>query len=249
MSKASDPRARGFSILELIIALAVTLSVMGIATSLVAKAFSVRRRESLRTDALADAQRALNLMSRELASAGFGTMDNGLVLGDTGLNSIRFRADLNSNGTINGIASETDEDVKYILFTDTNVMPNRRYLLRRDVRYEVGAPTVPNQSMIFADIDAITIRYYRQRVTYNQDLNTCDITGVTPAAVTIPQGTGSVTVTNEVTATPNLAQYVVISLCVEVPASGNQNSNDFQPRTRMQLVSDVTLRNAGIVGY
>ena len=249
MTQAFDKRAAGFSIIELIIALAITLSVMGIATTLVTRAFSVRHRESQRTDALADAQRALNLMSREIASAGFGTMDNGLVATDTGLNMIRFRADLNSNGMINGIASESDEDVKYSLFNDTTVTPNRRYLLRRDVRFEVGAPSVANQTMIFADIDAINIRYYRQRVSYNQDLNTCDITGVTPATVTIPNGNTTVTVSNEVTTTPTLADYVVISICVEVPASGSQNAGSFQPRTRMQLVSDVNLRNAGIINY
>lgn len=250
MTTPCDKRAAGFSLLELVIAMAITLAVMGMATAMVARVFGVRRRETQRTDALSDARRALSIMSREIANAGFGTIDNGIVAADSGLTSIRLRSDLNSSGTINGVSTEQDEDIKYILFSDNSVTPNRRYLVRRDVRYEAGAPSVANQSMIFADVDAITIRYFRQRVTYNTDLNTCDITNVTPATFTVANNSGgTTTLVNEVTTTPNLAQYVVISLCAEVPASGSQNSGNFQPRTRVQLVSDVMLRNAGIIGY
>jgi type II secretory pathway pseudopilin PulG len=243
-----DKNADGFSIVELIIALAVTLVVMGLATTLVAQAFNVRRRENQRSDALSDAQRALNAMSREIANAGFGMMGNGIVAQDSGATAIRVRANLNSNATINGIATEMDEDVKYMLHTDTNFIPNRRYLVRRDIRFEAGAPPDAAQSMVLANIDAITIRYFREQVSYTSDVNTCNITGALPATVPAPIATDPALV-NEVTLTPQLAGYVVISICVDLPAFGTPRTSGYQPASRVQLVSDVNLRNATATGY
>ena len=61
----------GFSLIELLIAMLVTSFLMVAATSLLSASFNVRSREDRRSDATADVQRALNIMSRELGSAGF----------------------------------------------------------------------------------------------------------------------------------------------------------------------------------
>src|SRR5918996_1720408 len=87
---------RGFSLIELVIAMTVTIVIAGIASTLVAQSLRMRSREDARSDAIADAQRALNIVSREIASSGFGLIDNGIVPGDTGAGSIRFRANLNA---------------------------------------------------------------------------------------------------------------------------------------------------------
>ena len=74
---------RGFSLIELVIAMTITLTVMGIATTLIARSLKVRARENRRTDALADAQRGLNLMTREISNAGFRMKTNGIVWQDS----------------------------------------------------------------------------------------------------------------------------------------------------------------------
>ena len=60
---------QGFSLIELIIAMTVTIVIAGIASSLLAQSFRLRAREDIRSDAVADAQRALNIVSREIANS------------------------------------------------------------------------------------------------------------------------------------------------------------------------------------
>src|SRR5437588_7866846 len=88
----------GFSLLELIIGMAITLVVVTIASTLLASSFAIRGRENQRSSAIADAQRALNAMSREIANAGYGLSTNGIVAGDSGLTQIRVRSDLDFSG-------------------------------------------------------------------------------------------------------------------------------------------------------
>src|SRR5215207_9981392 len=87
---------RGFSLVELLIAMTVTIVIACIASTLVAQSFRMRAREDSRSDAIADAHRALNIVSREIANSGFGLIDNGIVPGDTNDVSIRIRANLNA---------------------------------------------------------------------------------------------------------------------------------------------------------
>ncbi|HEV7893738.1 MAG TPA: prepilin-type N-terminal cleavage/methylation domain-containing protein [Pyrinomonadaceae bacterium] len=82
-------REAGFSLVELMIAMAVTLVVMVLASTLVSGSFKTRTRENQKSDALADAQRALYVMSREIANSGFGLSNNGIVAADSTANSIR----------------------------------------------------------------------------------------------------------------------------------------------------------------
>ena len=60
----------GFSLLEVLIAMGITITIMGLATTLLAASFRVRSREDRKSDAVADVQRALNIMTREIANAG-----------------------------------------------------------------------------------------------------------------------------------------------------------------------------------
>jgi hypothetical protein len=80
-------------------------------------------------------------------------------------------------------------------------------------------------------------------VTYTSVPNTCNITNAAPATV------GAPAVTNEVAGTPALARYVVISMCVELPAVGTPGGNGYQPPTVLQLVSDASLRNGNLLKY
>src|SRR2546421_11425408 len=90
-SQTKPSRQSGFSLLELVIGMAITLVIVMIASTLLASSFAIRGRENQRSAAIADAQRALNTMSREIANAGYGLSTNGIVAGDSGLTQIRVR--------------------------------------------------------------------------------------------------------------------------------------------------------------
>jgi type II secretory pathway pseudopilin PulG len=101
----------GFSLLELAIAMGITLAVMAAATTLLATSLRTRSRENTRSAALASAQRALNIMTREIGNSGYGLNDNGIVTADSAVpSSIRVRANLNNDTDV----SDTDEDVRFV---------------------------------------------------------------------------------------------------------------------------------------
>jgi type II secretory pathway pseudopilin PulG len=156
---------KGFSLIELLIAMTVTIVIAAIASSLVAQSLRLRAREDVRSDAVADAQRALNIVSREVANSGFGLIDNGIVPGDTNSGSIRFRANLNaytrddSGNPVSGSTSvmDKDEDIKYTMYNDDAA--NRHYLVRYDailgaVDQRNGTTVLANRSGNLLDLAA-----------------------------------------------------------------------------------------------
>jgi len=220
-------RQSGFSLLELVIGMAITLVIVTIGSILLSSSFTIRGRENLRSSAIADAQRALNTMSREIANAGYGLNTNGIVAGgDSGLNQIRVRSDLNLSGATNA----SGEDLKYVLVNDAN----GSFIVRMDLQPSQTTGLIANR------IDGLKIRYYNERVTYTignctTGLANCDITNVRNSA-------GAV----EAEVTPDLAKYIVLILNVTLPAVGSPGSPGYQPPSATQLVSTVTLRNASL---
>jgi len=214
----------GFSLLELIIAMTITIAVLGLAATLLASSFNVRARENQKTDALADAQRAVNIMTREIANAGFGLTNNGLVEADSTATTIRIRSNLNAfdSQTTSSSISDRNEDVKYSLYT----AGSDSYIVRLDIGTQ-------NQTTVLANrVDTLNIRYFPSKVTYTASGSNCDISTTSP----------QVTLKSE-------TKYIVISVCVELPAKGAPGSPGYQPVSRVQLVSDVYLRNADIGNY
>lgn len=214
---------RGFSLIELLIAMTTALTLLGLTGSFLASSFNVRARENQKTDALADTQRALNIMTREIANTGFGLSNNGIVAADSNDTAIRVRANLNAfdgQASSNSI-SDRNEDVKYSLYT----AGGDSYIVRLDIGTQ-------NQTTVLANrVDSLKIRYYPSKVNYTLSGN-CDITTTTP----------------EVTSKSDTT-YIVISVCVELTARGAPGSPGYQPASRVQLVSDVYLRNADVVNY
>jgi prepilin-type N-terminal cleavage/methylation domain-containing protein len=220
----------GFSLVELFIAMTITLVIMAIASSLLASSFNVRNRENQRSAAVADAQRALNLMSREIANAGYGLSTNGIVTGDSGLASIRVRSDLDLSGQTNA----DKEDVKYILVNDAN----GKFIVRLNLQPAQTTGLIANR------IDGLKIRYYDERVTYTigdckSSVLNCDITNVRNAAGALESEVASV----------DNAKYVVLILSVTLPQVGTAGSPGYQPPSATQLVSSVALRNAVLDTY
>lgn len=221
----------GFSLIELIIAMAVTISLMSIASTLLANALRVRTRENQKSDALADTQRALNIMSRELANTGFNMNNNGIVAAESDGTRIRVRANLNrfdygasvTDAMRSGIG-ESGEDITYFL----NEADNTRYLVRHD-EYSSSV----NHSTVLANrIDSMNIHYYDQKVTY-----------------TVPPGGGDITGVSATEVTPANAKYIVIAISVTLDAVGDPGTSGYQPPYSVLLCSDVTLRNTGLWGY
>jgi prepilin peptidase dependent protein B len=133
--------ASGFSLIELVIAMTITLVVMVAASTLLATSLRTRTRENARSKALASAQRALNIMSREIGNAGYGLNDNGLVVNDSNAASIRVRSNLDNDTTVN----EPDEDVRFV-FQSAN---------RAIVRVDNSGGSV----VLATDITRLTITY------------------------------------------------------------------------------------------
>ena len=151
----TNPNQGGFSLLELLIGMTITLVIMGIASTLLATSFNVRNREHSRTDSIADVQRALNIMSREISIGGYGfnNADNGLVAGDCDAATIRVRSNLNRYSAGSSTIESSGEDVKFLV-DSTN---GQNYLVRHDRLASVGT----NQSTVLANrIDSMEIIYW-----------------------------------------------------------------------------------------
>lgn len=152
ITKSSDA---GFSLFEFLVAMTITLVILGIASTLLATSFHVRTREQSRTDSIADVQRALNIMSRELAIGGFGfdTTSNGLVVGDCDIFSIRVRSNLDRYSANSGAIGSSGEDIKYFL----DSTDGQNYLVRHDEFVPAGA----NQNTVLANrINKLEIKYW-----------------------------------------------------------------------------------------
>jgi prepilin-type N-terminal cleavage/methylation domain-containing protein len=219
---------RGFSLVELVISMTVTVVIAGIASTLVAQSFRLRAREDARSDAIADAHRALNIVTREIANSGFGLIDNGIVPGDTGSASIRFRANLNAytrDVAGNPVAgsnavADRDEDIKYTMYNDDAA--NRHYLVRYDAI--LGALDQREGTTVLANrLDDFKLQFF-------------DSTGTELDVTTTPSAVIS-------------AWKVRVTVGVILPAQGNFGSPGYQPESTIDLVSDVVLRNSSQITF
>jgi prepilin-type N-terminal cleavage/methylation domain-containing protein len=178
MHKHHTKDDRGFSLLELLVAVAISLTILTAATTLLTRSLGTRSRENLRSEALAATQRGLNIMSREIGNSGFGLNDNGIVTTDSTSTSIRVRADLDNDWNV----GERDEDIRYIYQSANQVI----------ARYDgaVGGNPVP----LASGVSAMTLTYWDATNTVitnsanyvNAERVTIDISVNLPAAPNQP---------------------------------------------------------------
>ena len=174
----------GFSLIELIIAMGITVTIMTLSCSLLAAGFNMRSREDRKSEAIADVQRALNIMTREISNSGLklpsglpAIASNGIVTNDSDTDELRIVSNLNGMpDTANAFSEDTDvtdadEDLKFLMYVDADL--GQRYI----VRYEKNGT---NQTTVLANrIDSLVFRYYDEKVTYDTTVasdGTCDIT-------------------------------------------------------------------------
>jgi type II secretory pathway component PulJ len=231
----------GFSLLELMIAMGITITIMGLSSSLLAGAFRVRSREDRKSDAIADVQRALNIMTREISNSGLklpsglgSVSTNGVVAGDSSSQEIRIVSNLNGMpDPANGYSEDSDlndmdEDIKFLMYVDAAL--GQRYI----VRYEQTGATPT--TVLANRIDSLTFRYYDEKVTYQTTVDAsgvCDITNVRNAAGLA-----------EAEVSPGAAKFIVVAVGVTLPALGTAGAEGYQPPSQVQLTSDVVLRNS-----
>jgi type II secretory pathway pseudopilin PulG len=218
----SKSSTAGFSLLELVIAMTIVIILTGVASALLAGSFNIRGREDQKTFGLADAERALNLITREVGNSGFGLTNNGIVTSDSSQSVLRIRANLNAfdKETTSSSTSDMAEDVRYRLVTANG----NSYIERLDVNTGARTTVLANR------VDQFRIRYFSDKVSYTQ--GDCDI-NATASEVTDKK----------------LAKYLVFIICVDLPARGSPGTAGYQPTSEVQLVSDVTLRNADLGRY
>ncbi|HJS24121.1 MAG TPA: prepilin-type N-terminal cleavage/methylation domain-containing protein [Pyrinomonadaceae bacterium] len=218
----------GFSLLELVVALVITMALMTAAATLLANALRMRTRENQKSDALADTQRAINIMSREIANTGFNMTNNGIIAADSHQTAIRIRANLNkfdfdpsvTDDSRNNV-QDAGEDITYFI----NEAENTMYLARHD-RFGNGSTVLANR------IDSMNIHYFDQKVTYTAPEKGSDIKDASAAEV-LPQN----------------AKYIVIAVSVTLDEVGTKGSPGYQPPYSVLLCSDITLRNTGLWSY
>ena len=162
----------GYSLVELIAAMGITLIILGAAVASFSGAMGTREIESSRTDALNSAQAAINIMSREISNSGYGLKaNNGIVSADSTDKKLHIRANNNNDP---GGTDDPGEDVTFYYESAS----------RSVVRYDPNAS--PVTSGIINRVSDVTFQYY-------------DYDGTTMTLVSVPSNdTAKVTITLEV---------------------------------------------------
>lgn len=139
----------GFSSVELVIAMVIMLTIMGVASSLFSRALTTRLRESSRTDALTSAQAALNVISREISNSGYGLTGNGIVIADSDPGKLHFLSNITNTNEV-----FTDPGENLTFYYD----PTTKSILRYDVNGNgVGRPQT---SIIVNRISSLSFLYW-----------------------------------------------------------------------------------------
>jgi len=219
MSNTELKSEQGFSLIELLIGMAVTLMCLAVISSVIAKATSVNARETRKADALVSAQAALNVMSREIGNSGFGiymdsttqTPSNGIVAADSGATQIHIRSNFDNVGDYSVPPGSTvldtnrpGEDITYF-FDDAT-----KSIVRYDAHPASGTSAT---SVVVNRVSDVTFEYFNY----------------TTSASTVTQTTTPTTATGRIRIT------VLVNLDPVVGQPDNQS---------VSFTSDVTLRNS-----
>lgn len=185
MLRRKKRNQKGFSLIELTVAMTIMLILLSVVSTLITRAMGVRQRETRRADALVSVQAALNVISREVANSGFGlysdavtrVASNGIVTADSGANQIHLRTNMYNQGdktncenNVADTACLTDqpgEDVTYYLDAATQSI----------VRYD--PMETPTTSVVVNRVSSLEFKYF------NYDPSTSAITeSATPSVTT-----------------------------------------------------------------
>jgi prepilin-type N-terminal cleavage/methylation domain-containing protein len=218
--RSSEMAPSGFSLVELLITLTITLVILGLAFSLLARSLNTKVRQQDQASALSDASSGLGRMADEVVNAGFGLRTNGIVAGDSNEGQIRIRANLNAllKQTTSNTVTDSREDVTFRLTPDAS--GGASCLIRMDA--VTGASSIVAYSIDDVDIDAdgdgdgLTFTYH-------------DAAGTVVA--------------------PESATRVTVTLRIKLEQQGVPGAPGFQPAITKVLTENIVLRNAGLTAY
>lgn len=145
MKFTKQRKEAGFSLIEMLIVMVVTIMLLSLVSLLMTSAFGTRQRESQRTDALSSSKTALNIMSREVSNAGFGLTSNGLIVADSDAHKLRFRTNVDNTDSN---TNSPGEDVTY--YYDS--------INRSIVRYDPHDS--PQNSVVINQVSEVTFNYF-----------------------------------------------------------------------------------------
>lgn len=230
---AHGTRQAGFSIMELLVAMTVMIFIAGAATTLLVSAFNTRSREDQRSEAISDARRALNIITREVANSGYqlprgltynspGGLQvvprNGLLPEDCNAVGVTFVTNLNAHGEIDNVGGAPtssssigdgieDEVVKFQLVQDAGAS----FLVRRSL-------TTGNTLVLANRIDGARFDYL-------------DANG------------------NDTSANVRAAVNVRVTVWVTINAVGKPGTAGYQAPAQVNLSSLINLHNANLATY
>ena len=150
MSYALKNNEQGFTLVEVVIGLAISLILMGVAVSI----FNVQRKSYSMQEQVTEMQQnvraTMDMMVREIRMAGYDPTESGFVgIGTNTTTLLQILADLNGNGTTTGI-NEDNEDITY------------RYYNASDATYprEIKRKTGTESQSLAENIDGCNFLYY-----------------------------------------------------------------------------------------
>lgn len=219
LSQQKANQQTGFSLIELMFAMTITLIIVGLAFTLLAQSLNRKLHDEAQVSTLADANQALSRMSQDITNSGFGLKNNGLVATDCTEEKIRVRANLNAlmKQTSSGTVTDANEDLIFQLATNAD---GESHLIRTDV-------TSGNSAVVASSLD-------------NADLNgDGDGDGLT---FNYLDAAGA-----EVS--PPNAVKIEIIIRVTLPQIGQPGSPGYQPKVTKQLSTTVVLRNSQLLAY
>lgn len=212
-------RQSGFSLLELMVAMTITLILTGLAFSLLAATLRQKSRATKETAAISDANQSLSWLTSEIMNAGFGLSTNG-ICSDSTEEKIHIRANLNAflGETTSNTVTDQGEDVVYQL---ANKPDGGTALIRSDVGINetqgVVGTLIDNTDVDSdGDGDGLNFQYL-------------DASGNAIA--------------------PEQAVRVVVSVRVILPPVGVPGSDGYQPQRTKTVTAPIVLRNSQLGAY
>ena len=120
MSYALKNNEQGFTLVELVIGLAISLILMGVAVSI----FNVQRKSYSLQEQVTEMQQnvraTMDMMVREIRMAGYDPTESGFVgIGTNTTTLLQILADLDGNGT----STDTNEDITYRYYDASDATP------------------------------------------------------------------------------------------------------------------------------
>lgn len=215
----SKIKERGFSLIELIIALTITIIILTISFTLLVESLRQKFREDAVVSALADGNQALNALSNDLINAGMGIKGNGILAANSGKNFIRIRSNLNAfmKQTSSNTVTDTNEDIAYLVVPSEN---GQGVLVKMDVN--TGTVNVIASKIDNSDID-------NDGAGDGVSFTYLDVNG------------------NQVSA--DSAVQLIITLRLKLPQQGTPKSPGYKPETILPITTKVFLRNSYLISY